>query len=214
MRTEHTMIRATLAALAALATLALAAAPARAQGNSPGHSHRSDHTGHHNTGSWGMRSVNEMFAHNGNDDVVFRTPRIGCSLRGAEAAYRDSVATQPQTPAQRRVLDLLAINPGTPSPDAVVAALARGAGPDSPLGMAARRLATALTGLIQARAGCSEDRGEYPEAPQWQEAIDAFQDYVRNAPDSALSPPAPELLAIHQALLSVINRTLDHPAPR
>jgi hypothetical protein len=203
------MTRATFAALAALASLALAASPARAQ-----HGNHSDHSGHHNTGSWGMRSVNEMFAHNGNDDVVFRTPRIGCSLRGAEAAYRDSVATQPQTPAQRRVLDLLAINPGTPSPDAVAAALARGAGPDSPLGMAARHLATALTGLMQARAGCSEDRGEYPEAPQWQEAIDAFQDYVRNAPDSALSPPAPELLAIHQALLSVINRTLDHPAPR
>jgi hypothetical protein len=204
------MTRATLAALATLASLALAASPARAQ-----HGNHSDHSGHYNTGSWGMRSVNEMFAHNGNDDVVFRTPRIGCSLRGAERAYRDSVAGLPQTPAQRRVLDLLAINPGgTPSPDAVAAALARGASPDSPLGMAARRLATALTGLMQERAGCPDDRGEYPEAAQWQEAVDAFQDYVRNAPDSALSPPAPELMAIHQALLSVINRTLDHPAPR
>lgn len=202
------MTRATFAALAALASLALAASPARAQtGND------SDHSGHHVTGSWGMRAVNEMFGHSG-DDVVFRTPRIGCALRGAESAYRDSVAALPQTPAQRRVLDLLAINRGTPSADSVAAALARGAGPESPLGMAARRVADVLMGLMQERAGCPQERSEYPEAPQWQEAIDAFQDYVRHAPDSALSPPAPELLAIHQALLSVINRTLDHPAPR
>jgi hypothetical protein len=154
-----------------------------------------------------------MFARNGND-VVFRTPRIGCALRGAERAYRDSVAGQPQTPAQRRVLDLLSINAGTPSPDAVAAALAHGAPAGSPLALAASRLANALSGLMQERAGCPQERSEYPEAPQWQEAVDAFQDYTRHAPDSAFSPPAPELLAIHQALLSVINRTLDHPGAR
>ena len=210
MRTEKTMTRATLAALAALATLALAAAPARAQGSSPGHSHRSDHTGHHNTGSWGMRSVNEMFSQRGND-VVFRNSRIGCALRGAERAYRDSVATQPQTPAERRVLELLAIDAGSPPVDAVAAALAHGADPGSPLGQAARRLADALNGLMRDRGGCSDSRQEYPEAPQWDAAIDAFQDYVKDAPDSAFSPPAPELLAIHQALQSVVERTLSRP---
>jgi len=199
------MTRATLAALAALASLALAASPARAQtGN------HSDHSGHYITGMWGMRSVNEMFGHSGND-VVFRTPRIGCSVRGAERAYRDSVASQPQSPAQRRVLELLAIDAGSPPVDAVAAALAHGAPPGSPLALAAGRVANALSGLMQDRAGCPQQRKDYPEAPQWQEAIDAFQAYVRHAPDSAFSPPAPELIAIHQALLSVIDRTLDHP---
>jgi hypothetical protein len=200
------MTRATLTALAALATLALAAAPARAQGNS--HGHRSDHTGHHNTGSWGMRSVNELFARSGTG-VVFRTAKLACALRGAERAYRDSVAAQPQTAAQRRVLDLLAINAGTPSADAVAAALAHGADAGSPLGQAARRLADALSGLMRDRGGCGDSREDYPEAPQWEEAVEAFQDYVRDAPDSAFSPPAPELLEIHQALLSVIERTLN-----
>jgi hypothetical protein len=207
------MTRATLAALAALATLALAAAPAQAQGNSPAHSHRSDHTGHHNTGSWGMRSVNELFARSGNG-VVFRTAKLGCALRGAERAYRDSVATQPQTPAERRVLELLAIDAGSPPVDAVAAALAHGADPGSPLGQAARRLADALSGLMQDRAGCPDERAEYPEATQWEAAIDAFQDYVKDAPDSAFSPPAPELLAIHAALQRVVEGALAHPAPR
>jgi hypothetical protein len=202
------MTRATLAALAALASLALAASPARAQ-----HGNHSDHSGHYVTGSWAMRSVNEMFSQNGND-VVFRNSRIGCALRGAERAYRDSVATQPQTPAQRRVLELLAIDAGTPPVDAVAAALAHGDGAGSPLGVAARRLADALNGLMQERAGCSQARGEYPEAAQWQEAIDAFQDYVRHAPDSAFSPPAPELLAIHAALQRVVEGTLARPDAR
>jgi hypothetical protein len=204
------MTRATLAALAALATLALAA-PARAQGSSPGHSHRSDHTGHYVTGSWGMRSVNELFSRSDNG-VVFRTAKIGCSLRGAEQAYRDSVAGQPQTAEQRRVLDLLAIDAGTPSADAVAAALAHGADPGSPLGQASRRLADALNGLMRDLGACPQERGEYPEAAQWQAAVQAFQDYVNGAPDSAFSPPAAELLAIHDALRSVIERTLAHPA--
>jgi hypothetical protein len=196
------MTRATLAALAALASLVLAAAPARAQ-----HGNHSDYSGHYSTGSFGMRSVNELFSRAGND-VVFRSARVGCAVRGAERDYRDSVATQPQTPGQRRVLDLLAINAGTPSADAVAAALAHGAGAGSPLGQAARRLADALSGLMKDLGGCSQVRDEYPEAAQWQEAVRAFQDYVDHAPDSAFSPPAPELVAIHAALQSVITHVL------
>ena len=202
------MTRATLASLAALASLAFAASPARAQ-----HGNQSDHSGHYITGPWGMRSVNELFSRSGRG-VVFRTARIGCAVRGAEQAYRDSVAPLPHTPAEQRVFDLLAVSAGSPPVDAVAAALAHGEGAGSPLGMAARRLADALNGLMRDRGACSDSREEYPEAPQWEEAIDAFQDYVRNAPDSAFSPPAPELVAIHAALQSVITRALARPGAR
>jgi hypothetical protein len=209
MRTVPIMTRATLAALAALASLALAA-PARAQtGN------QSDVSGPYSNGPFngGLRLENEMFSRVGNE-VVFRTARTGCALRGAEQAYRDSVAPLPHTPAEQRVLDLLAVTAGTPPTDAVAAALARGADPASPLGQAARRLADALTGLMQNRGGCGDSRDDYPEAPQWEEALKAYNDYVRGAPDSALSPPAPELLAIHDALQSVVTRALRNPNAR
>jgi hypothetical protein len=202
------MTRLGLAALAALASLALAAAPAAAQSGNV-----SDPSGHYSNGSFGMRSVNELFSRRGND-VGFRSARIGCAVRFAERAYRDSVARQPQTPAQRRVFDLLGINPGTPSADPVAAALAHGADPASPLGVAARRLADALKGLMTDREGCPEDRDEFPEAAQWQEAIKAFQAYVRDAPDLAFSPPAPELVVIHAALQEVIVRALRPPHSR
>lgn len=205
-----TMSAITRASLAALAALALAAAPARAQtGN------QSDVSGPYATGvfSDGMRSENEMFARAA-DAVVFRNARIGCELRNAERAYRDSVAPLRHTPAEQRVFDLLAVTPGSPPVDAVAAALARGSDPGSPLGQAARRLADALSGLMQDRGACSQSRQDYPEAPQWQEAIDAFQDYVKNSPDSAFSPPAPELVAIHAALQAVIARALGSPGAR
>jgi hypothetical protein len=214
MPTELRMTRATLSTLTALAVLALAAAPACAQtGN------LSDVSGPVITGSGpaggsflgaGLRSENEMFGRAG-DLVVFRNAGIGCALRGAEAAYRDSVAGQPQTAAQRRVLDLLAVNAGTPSADAVAAALAHGADAGSPLGMAARRLADALNGLMRDQGGCSQSREDYTEAPQWQEAIEAFQHYIHDAPDAAFSPPAPELLAIHAALQRMVVGALRRP---
>jgi len=206
------MTRATFAALAALASLALAGAPASAQRGGH-HGNHSDHSGHHSTGSFGMRSENEMFGRNG-DAVVFRNARIGCALRGAEQAYRDSVANLPLTPSQERVLTLLGAHAGTPSADAVAAALARGSDPASPLGQAARALADALSGLMRDRGGCSSSREAYDEAGQWQQAIEAFKQYVKNAPDEALSPPAPELIAIHDALQAVIDAALGNPGAR
>jgi len=188
----------------------LAAAPAAAQtGN------QSDVSGPYSNGPFGagMRSENEMFGRAG-DVVVFRNARIGCALRGAERAYRDSVANLPLTPSQERVLTLLGAHAGTPSADAVAAALARGSGPSSPLGQAARRLADALNGLMRDRGGCSSSREVYDEAGQWQEAIEAFQQYAKNAPAEALSPPAPELIAIHDALQAVIDAALRNPGAR
>jgi len=208
MRTVPVMTRATLAALAALASLALAA-PARAQtGN------QSDISGPYSSGAFtGMRLENQLFSRAGST-VVFRTPRTGCALRGAEEAYRDSVLPLPRTQAEQRVLDLLAVTAGAPPTDAVAAALARGADPSSALGRAARRLADALTGLMRNRGACGDSRDDYPEAPQWEEALKAYNDYVRGAPDSAFSPPTPELLAIHGALQDVVTRALRNPRAR
>ncbi len=202
-----------LRSLAAAALAALAAAPARAQtGN------QSDNSGPNITGSGatggsflgpGLRTENEMFARSGGQ-VVFRTPAVGCALRGAERAYRDSVNAATPTASEARVQTLLGVRDGAADRDAVANALAHGASPDSDLGRKAGALADALNGLMRDRGGCADTRQGYEEAPQWQEAIRAFNDYVHNAPDEAFTPPAPELVAIHAALQSVVARTLSH----
>jgi len=205
------MTRATRISLSALAALVAAAAPLAAQiGNG------TDVSGPILTGSGpsggsflgaGLRSENEMFSR-ANDAVVFRNARIGCAVRGAANAWRDSVAVLSRAPAEQRVFDLVTAAEGSPGADAVAAALARGSAPDSPLGGAARRLADAMRGLLRNRGGCSQNRQDYPEAPQWQAAIEAFKAYVHDAPDSAFSPPAPELVAIHAALQAVVENAL------
>jgi hypothetical protein len=194
-----------------LAAALAAASPATAQtGN------QSDISGPNVTGSGGpggsflgagLRSENEMFSRSG-DRVVFRTRGVGCTLRGAERAYRDSVLARTPTPAEARVQTLMGLREGTRDADVVARALAHGSGPDSPLGLAARALADAVNGLMDDRCGCAAGRDGYEEAPQWKEAIRAFNDYVHGASDQAFSPPAPELVAIHEALQSVVLATL------
>jgi hypothetical protein len=202
--------------LALLATLA-AAAPAAAQSGN-----QSDNSGPNITGSGpaggsyqdpGLRSENELFARTG-ERVVFRTAGLGCAVRKAELAFRDSVCAPPATPAEQRVRVLLGVRDGGPDVEGVTAALAHGAAPGSPLGTLARALAQSLAGLMREREGCPADRRNYAEAPQWREAIRAFNDYVRHAPDEAFTPPAPELVAIHQALQSVVAQTLLDPRGR
>lgn len=209
------MIRATLPTLAALALLALSH-PARAQSGN-----QSDNSGPNVTGSGamggsflgaGLRSENEMFGRYA-DDVVFRNARIGCALRTAERLYVDSVSSRPRTQAENQVLALLGIPDASAAAAAsplvaVAGALAHGQAPESPLGLAARRLATALDGLMRPREGCPDTRAGYDEAPQWQEAIRAFKAYVHDTPDLAFSPPAPQILAIHAAMQSVVANTL------
>jgi hypothetical protein len=155
----------------------------------------------------GLRTENEMFAGSG-DDVTFRNAAIGCALRTAERLFGDSLATAPRTRSQLRVQTLLGLVEGTPDPAGVANALAKGADPASPFGQASRALADALVGLMRDRCACVDDRDQYTEAPRWREAIRAFNHYVRTAPDSAFAPPAPELLAIHDALQTVVWRTL------
>ena len=196
--------------LAVPAAVLLAAAPARAQsGNQsdPGPPSISM-AGEGSFLGPGLRTENEMFARISDADVVFRTASTGCAVRTARRAFADSVAIAPRTAAQLRVQTLLGLVEGTPDVNAVATALAKGADPASPLGQASRSLAQALLGLMRHPCTCSDDRDDYTEAPQWQEAIRAFNHYVRTAPDSAFAPPAPELVAIHDALQTVIWRTL------
>ena len=196
---------------AVAAAVLLAAAPARAQtGNQsdPGPPTVSM-AGEGSFLGPGLRTENEMFALARDADVVFRNASTGCALRTARRAFGDSVATAPRTAAQLRVQTLLGLVEGAPDADAVAAALAKGADPASPLGQASRALADALLGLMRTPCTCSDNRADYTEAPQWQKAIRAFNHYLRTAPDSAFAPPAPELLAIHDALQTVIWRTLD-----
>lgn len=207
------MTRATRFALTAgAAALALAGAPAAAQSGN-----QTDISGPIITGSGpaggsylgaGLRSENEMFGRIG-DDVVFRNARIGCGVRGAVDFWRDSVARVTRAPAEERVYRLLTATVDSVAiTGAVAAALAHGSDAAAPLGVASRRLADALYGLMRDRGGCSPNRREYTEAPRWREAIEAFKDYVRDAPDRAFSPPAPELMAIHAALQSVVWNAL------
>ena len=208
------MTRATRSILTAAALLAVAASPAAAQqvGNT-------DVSGPIITGSGpaggsylgaGLRSENELFGRLG-DDVVFRNARIGCAVRVAVNRWRDSVANLPKTPAEQRVFALLVAPEGSAGAEvaAVAAPLAHRADPTSTLGMMAQRLALSLAGLMRDRGGCPESRRDYPEAPQWQEAIAAFKLYVHDAPDSAFAPPAPELIAIHAALQSAVTGALS-----
>lgn len=205
------MTRATLSTLAALAALALAAAPAAAQSGTG-----SNTTGPIITGSGpaggsyqgaGLRSENELFGR-ARQATVFRNAALGCAARATARSFVDSLAGRSETLARARVRTLMGIYEGTPPLDEVAAALAHGAAPSSPLGVASRRLAVAVDGLLRNRCGCPGSREEYPEAPQWQEALRAFNAYVHDAPAEALAPPAPELLAIHEVLFTVVKGTL------
>ena len=155
----------------------------------------------------GIRTENEMFSAVG-ERVVFRTPSVGCKVRGATRAFRDSVASVALPPSAQRAYSLMGAVPGSGSADEVAGALAKGAAPGSPLARKARSLADAVSGLMRDRGGCSDIPESYEEAPQWKQAIEAFQDYIRSAPDEAFAPPSPELLAIHAALQSVVAAAL------
>jgi hypothetical protein len=210
MRKDPSMARIRLLPLLAAAALAAGARPAAAQ------------TGNQSDipitpisaaggGSYlgpGLRTDNEMFTRTSGGNTFFRSAAMGCVLRTAEQVWRDSVAAAPRTPSERRVQILLGALPGPSQVDSVALALAHGADPASTTGRASRALAESLDGLLRDRCGCLERREDYVEAKPWQDAIRAFNDYVRIAPESAFAPPAPELVAIHAALQRVIFAAL------
>ncbi|HYJ78247.1 MAG TPA: hypothetical protein VEW03_01490 [Longimicrobiaceae bacterium] len=141
-----------------------------------------------------------------------------CAVGSAIDAYRDSVsrsvsADSVRRDAERRVMELLAADSlqGASAVRAVADALAGPYGDESPVGRAARRVAEALIGLLQPRGGCVVEPAERREqgrreAERWTRALRAYSDFIEAAPPSLFSPPAPELLALHDALEDVMGR--------
>lgn len=150
----------------------------------------------------GLRGVNELFARDSRA-TRFRNATVGCSVRTAARAYRDSVAGVPRDPRSAAVDALLA---GSPSADAAAVAAALSRGAPAAAGET-RALADALHGLYDPRTGCPDDAREFAEAPRWEEAIRMYRELLAALPDEALAPPAPELLAVHGALQSVLVRS-------
>lgn len=198
-----------LTPLAALA-LALAAAPAAAQSGN-----QSDPGGPNITGSGpnggsfegaGIRTENEMFARSGRG-VVFRNGRIGCAVRGAAREYLDSLRAAPRDAAHRLVLDVL-LERRQDRVDLLALRLTNGS--RSPEVQAhARVIADSLAAIADdIGAACSADRDDYREASRWEAAIRAFNDLVDDAPDDYFAPPPCELIAVRDALRSVVERAL------
>lgn len=207
---------------AALLALALALPAAAQSGNG------SDGTGPNVTGSVPeTRMASPMFAADLAARTEFRNRDLGCRLRQAEDAQHDSLqalfaqadrdpslaAHDPGLAAKRQVERLLygpGGGDGQPLGEAatgVANALARRRGGNL-VDQAERALARALEGLMRNRGGCSQSRSEYTEAPQWKEAIRAYNDYVRSAPDEVFAREPGELQAIHDALVRVIDTAL------
>ena len=206
---------------AALLALALALPAGAQSGNG------SDATGPNVTGSVpDTHMTNSMFA-DLPTRTEFRNRDLACRLRQAEDAQHDSLqslfaqadrdpslaARDPALAAKRQVEALL-YGPGAgdgqalgPAATAVADALARRRGGGF-VDQAGRTLARLLDGLMRNRGGCSQRRSDYDEAEQWKDAIRAFNDYVRSAPDEVFAREPGELTAIHDALLRVIDTAL------
>jgi hypothetical protein len=129
-------------------------------------------------------------------------------VRNAERDFRESLASKQLSPGEEQAYAVMGARPGTGSQSALAAVLGRGADAGSPFGQAAQALSKAVDGLLKDLGGCSDDRKSYGEAGQWQEAIHAFNEYVRTAPDAAFSPPPAALIAIHDALQRVVDGAL------
>jgi hypothetical protein len=150
----------------------------------------------------GLRTVSDLFSREG-QGTRFRSSGIGCAVRTRARAYADSVAAVPR-PVRIAAVDALLAGSPSADPAAVAAALA-GRAPRAR--EEARRLADALRGLYAPPSGCPDRTRDYPEAGRWEEAFRAYRAFMRVLPDEALAPPAPELLAVHDALREVLPRS-------
>lgn len=141
-----------------------------------------------------------------------------CAVGNAIELYRDSLEGAPRddsvkVAAERRVMELLTTadsSTAAPAVRAVADALRGPYEPGSRVGRAAQRVAEALLGLLQPRGGCAvgdDERREMGrrEASRWMRALRAYSDFIEFAPPGLLAPPPPELVALHDALESVLE---------
>jgi hypothetical protein len=215
----HIMRIALLAAAAAL----LAAAPAAAQPT------RSDMTGPGLAGSGvagvgyhgaAFRQIENALFRRAEGRVVFRSPAIACrvmaraSLEAVELRdgglrpprrWANAAPFQPQAQADVGAL-LTEHGTGTPAARRVLAAL-RGGMPGEP-GDEPEQLVAALAGLFREGDGVCPARNRWVAGERWAAALQAYEHFVREAPDASLDPISPELAIIGVVLRDLVDAAL------
>ena len=213
----HIMRIALLAAAAAL----LAAVPAAAQRGG-----RSDMTGPGLAGSGvagvgyhgaAFRDIENALFRRAEGRVVFRSPAIACRVMARASAeavelrdgslhpprrWENAAPFQPQ--AQADVAGLLT-EQGTATHAArrVLAAL-RGGMPGEP-GDEPEQLVAALAGLFREGEGACPARDRWVAGERWAAALQAYEYFVREAPDASLDPISPELAIIGVVLRDLVD---------
>jgi hypothetical protein len=214
----HIMRIALLAAAAAL----LAAAPAAAQPT------RSDMTGPGFAGSGvagvgyhgaAFRDIDNALFRRAEGRVVFRNGAIACRVAARAALeaielrdgrlrpprrWENAAPFQPQAQADVAAL-LTQEGTGTPAARRVLAAL-RGGMPGEP-GDEPEQLVAALAGLFRERVVCPAPE-RWVAGERWAAALQAYEHFVREAPDASLDPISPELAVIGVVLRDLVDAGL------
>jgi hypothetical protein len=219
----HIMRIALFAAAAAL----LAAVPAAAQPN------RSDMTGPGFAGSGvagvgyhgaAFRDIDNALFRRAEGRVVFRSPAIACRVAARAALeavelrdgrlrpprrWENAAPFQPQAQADVAAL-LTEEGTGTPAARRVLAAL-RGGVPGEP-GDEPEQLVAALAGLFREGDGLvCPARERWVAGERWAAALQAYEFFVREAPDASLDPISPELAIIGVVLRDLVDAGLAAP---
>jgi hypothetical protein len=209
-------------ALFAAAAALLAAVPAAAQPN------RSDMTGPAVAGSGvagvgyhgaAFRHIENAVFRRAEGRVVFRSPAIACRVMARAALetveLRDGGLRPPRgwqnaapfAPQAQADVAALLTEEGTATPAArrVLAAL-RGGMPGEP-GDEPEQLVAALAGLFRERPVCPA-RERWVAGERWAAALQAYEHFVREAPDASLDPISPELAIIGVVLRDLVDAAL------
>ena len=212
------------AILLAAAAALLAAAPAAAQPN------RSDMTGPGFAGSGvagvgyhgaAFRDIENALFRRADGRVVFRNRAIACrvvaraAMEAAELrdggkrpprSWENAAPFQPQAQADVATL-LTEAGTSTASARRVLHAL-RGGMPGEP-GDAPEQLVAALAGLFREGDGLvCPARERWVAGERWAAALQAYEFFVREAPDASLDPVSPELAVIGMVLRDLVDAGL------
>ena len=210
-------------ALFAAAAALLAAAPAAAQPT------RSDMTGSGLAGSGvagggyhgaAFRQIENALFRRAEGRVVFRSPAIACRVMARAAAeavelrdgrlrpprrWENAAPFQPQAQADVAAL-LTEEGTATPAARRVLAAL-RGGVPGEP-GDEPEQLVAALAGLFRESDRVCPARNRWVAGERWAAALQAYEYFVREAPDASVDPISPELAIIGVVLRDLVDAAL------